>query len=77
MKTITVAETKAHLSEILNSLENGEEIIITRRGRPVAKLTAITPAKKPLHSLAGLRKTMPESVTPGTVALSELRQEQR
>lgn len=77
MKTVTVAETKAHLSEILNSLENGEEITITRRGKPVAKLTAIAPAKKPLRSLAELRKTVPEPVTLGTEVLSELREEQR
>jgi prevent-host-death family protein len=33
-----VAQAKAHLSEILERVANGEEIVLTRRGRPVARL---------------------------------------
>jgi len=36
-------EAKNRLSELLDRVEKGEEVIITRRGRPVAKLV---PAKK-------------------------------
>ncbi|MFZ1643492.1 MAG: type II toxin-antitoxin system prevent-host-death family antitoxin [Candidatus Contendobacter sp.] len=38
MKTATVANVKSHLSSLLADVEAGEEIVITRRGRPVARL---------------------------------------
>ena len=47
MTTCTVAEAKAHLSELLARVENGEELTITRRGRPVAQITPVHPAKRP------------------------------
>ena len=39
MKTTTVSKLKASLSEYLRSVKAGEEVLITERGRPVAKLT--------------------------------------
>ncbi len=47
MNTCTVAEAKAHLSELLARVESGEELVITRRGLPVAHLSPIRPAKQP------------------------------
>ncbi len=38
MHTVSVAEAKAHLSEILAKVEAGAELQITRRGRAVARL---------------------------------------
>ncbi len=38
MKTMTVAHAKAHLSALLDEVEAGEGVIITRRGKPVARL---------------------------------------
>jgi prevent-host-death family protein len=42
--TITVGafEAKTKLSELLDKVEQGEEIIITRRGNPVARLASLT-----------------------------------
>lgn len=37
-RTVSVAEAKAHLSELLDAVEKGEHVQITRRGRPVADL---------------------------------------
>jgi prevent-host-death family protein len=48
MRSISLAEAKAHLSEIIDCVEAGEPIEITRRGKPVARLTAITPPRKPI-----------------------------
>ena len=39
-KTVTVADAKAHLSECIRSVEQGNSIIITRHGKPVAALVA-------------------------------------
>lgn len=34
-------EVKTHLSSLIDDVEHGKEIVITRRGKPVAKLTPI------------------------------------
>ncbi|RFF27807.1 MULTISPECIES: type II toxin-antitoxin system Phd/YefM family antitoxin [unclassified Wenzhouxiangella] len=45
MRTVPAAEAKAHFSELLKSVEAGEEIVITRRGRAVARLSSQKPLK--------------------------------
>ena len=40
MTSVSVAEAKNHLSELIARVEAGEEIAVTRRGKPVAKLVA-------------------------------------
>jgi prevent-host-death family protein len=42
MTEIGSFEAKNRLSELLERAERGEEVIITRRGRPVAKLVPAT-----------------------------------
>lgn len=48
---VSAAEAKAHLSELLDRVERGEEIVITRRGRPVARISAAGPD----HDVAAAR----------------------
>lgn len=36
MKRYTVAEARAELTSLLNAVQSGEEVEITRRGKPVA-----------------------------------------
>jgi prevent-host-death family protein len=38
MKTTTVSKLKASLSEYLRRVKAGEEVLVTERGRPIAKL---------------------------------------
>lgn len=38
MQQVQIAEAKAHLSALLERVEAGEEIVIARRGKPVARL---------------------------------------
>lgn len=38
MRSIPVVEAKAHFSSLLAAVEEGEEISITRHGRPIARL---------------------------------------
>ena len=42
MKDIAVYEAKTRLSELLAEVEQGEQVTITRRGVPVARLVAAT-----------------------------------
>jgi len=40
MITVTITEAKRDLSRLIKLVEAGEEVIITRRGEPIAKLVA-------------------------------------
>jgi prevent-host-death family protein len=37
-------EAKTHLSELLDRVANGDEITITRNGKPIARLVPVDPA---------------------------------
>jgi prevent-host-death family protein len=38
MKTVGAFEAKTHLAQLLEHVQQGEEVLITRHGRPVARL---------------------------------------
>lgn len=42
METVGLFEAKTHLSELVARVEQGEEVIITRHNKPVAKLVPIS-----------------------------------
>jgi prevent-host-death family protein len=44
----SVAETKNHLSELIDRAIGGEEVVITRHGAPVAVLRGIAPRRGPV-----------------------------
>ena len=46
MSTINVHQAKTHLSRLLAQVEAGEEVVIARRGEPVARLVACKPKGK-------------------------------
>lgn len=50
--TFNVHEAKTHLSELLERAAAGEEIVIARANKPVARLVAI--AQRPKKRVAGL-----------------------
>jgi prevent-host-death family protein len=43
---VSVADAKNRLSELLRSVAEGEPIVITRNGKPVAQLVPPPPAKR-------------------------------
>jgi len=45
MKHVGSYEAKTHLPELLDSVERGEVIVITRRGRPAARLVPMSLGK--------------------------------
>ena len=40
MRSMTLADAKTQLSAVVDRVEAGEEIVITRRGKPVARIVA-------------------------------------
>lgn len=60
-RTVSVAEAKAHLSELIAAAEAGEDVVITRRGEPVATLSPLPRPKRKvdLDWLHGMTAGMP------------------
>jgi prevent-host-death family protein len=79
METVSLAQAKAQLSKLIDQVEAGGEIVITRHGRPVARVTAIEQPKKPLdlEGLAEFRKTIPPWSKPSAELIREMRDEER
>ena len=44
MRSVGLAEAKAQLSALLDAVEMGDEVVITRRGQPLARLVRVIPA---------------------------------
>ena len=78
MVTVNLAHAKAHLSELLDKVEAGEEVIITRHGRAVAHIRPVSRPKQPLmlDALAAFRAQMPRLRRPSAELLHEARDEE-
>ena len=61
MDAINLADAKARLSKLVDRVEAGDSIDITRRGRPVARLTSVAKPRKRIDAtlLHSLTATMP------------------
>ena len=46
MIVVNISQAKSQLSRLLRRVEAGEEVVIARRGEPVARLVACKPRKK-------------------------------
>jgi prevent-host-death family protein len=51
---VSVAEAKNRLPELIHAVEEGEKVVITRHGKPVAQLTPPPPERRPVR-LGGMR----------------------
>lgn len=75
MSTVTEADAKARLSDLLDQVAAGEEMVITRRGQPVARLSQVEKPKEAVKSLAEFRARMPRWRKPSADLLRETREE--
>jgi prevent-host-death family protein len=57
MESFSVADAKSRFSEILKRVAEGEEIIVTRRGKPVARVLPAVGA--PVRSILGAGRNHP------------------
>lgn len=60
--SINVAEAKAKLSHLLDRAASGEEIVIARSGKPVARLVALADPPKRPFGIAKHWKVPPDEV---------------
>jgi len=78
MVTVSRAQAKARLSELLDKVEAGEEVVVTRHGKAVARISPAERPKKPLRldELAVFRATMPSLGQPSVELLRAIRDEE-
>ena len=65
MRHVQSSEAKAHFAELLNQVERGETIVITRHGKPVARIVPDEECRRErvkaaIEGIRELRKTMPK-----------------
>jgi prevent-host-death family protein len=53
LEQVNMHEAKTHLSRLVERVEGGEEIVISRAGKPAAKLVPIAPKKLGPRKLGG------------------------
>ncbi len=71
MREVQSSEANAHLPQLLSDVERGETIVITRHGRPIARLIPeaaqrVNEVERTMEQIATFRETMPN------MALSEI-----
>ena len=79
MQTVGVFDAKNRLTSLLDQVEEGNEILITRRGKPVARLVPAQPGfdrEKAQRAAEGLRVTS-KGLTLGGLSLKDLISEGR
>ncbi len=54
MSTVSIADAEARLSALIEQAAEGEPVVITRDGMPIARIVAVPPPRKPID-VAALR----------------------
>lgn len=80
MSSYSVAEAKNHLPKLLDRMLDGEEVVITRRGKAIARLRpADQEARQPPVDANRLRRirVKPTVPTDGPALIRQMRDEQQ
>lgn len=79
MITVSLAEAKARLSELVDRAVAGDQVSITRRGKLVARLSAVHPPKKRIDAAAlrALTDSMTRQAEPASEFLPRMRDDDR
>jgi len=76
MPEVNVRDTRDQLARLLDAVEAGEEVVITRRGTPVARLVPVdADAMTPFPDRSGLRATLPPMRSPAVDVVRTLRED--
>lgn len=78
MRKVSVREARAQIARLLEAVEAGEEVVITRRGEPVARLVGLSaesPREISFPSRTKLRGSLPPSKQSSNRLVRELRED--
>ncbi len=73
MREIQSSDAKIHLPQLLNAVERGETLIITRHGRPIARLSPEVDDRQAqvqcaVENIKAIRKRIKKISTPEVIA---------
>jgi prevent-host-death family protein len=76
MREVQSSEAKTHLTQLLSDVERGETIVITRHGRPIARLVPeldqrVERVKRAMDQIKALRATG-SSITGSNISIAEI-----
>lgn len=74
---INVKEARARLSFLLKKVEKGDEILLLRRGKKVARLVPVQTPQRPLPSLKEFRSSIQLKGKPLSAVVLESREKER
>ncbi|MBF0240699.1 MAG: type II toxin-antitoxin system Phd/YefM family antitoxin [SAR324 cluster bacterium] len=77
MLEINVKEARACLSSLLDKVERGEDVVIVRHGKPVARLAPLQEKRSSLPGLSEFRASIHVKAKTLTETLIDLRQDER
>ncbi len=78
MESVNLKEARRRLGELVKVAEGGETVIITRRGREVARLVVAEPPQpKPIPDLAAFRASIEVQGKPLSEIVLDARREAR
>lgn len=75
MRNVSVSNARRHLSALLQAVEAGETVIITRHGQPIASLEPIATGMSPFPDRAEPRNSVSPMSTSAAETVRELREE--
>ena len=70
---VTAAEAKAKLSSLLDVVESGQSVVITRRGKAIAELVPRRAVRDLLPQLQALRDSLPEQASSPVETIQTMR----
>jgi antitoxin (DNA-binding transcriptional repressor) of toxin-antitoxin stability system len=74
MKELTIREAREGLSHPEQMFADADEILVVRRGRPVARILPVTPQRR-LSALKAFLEGQPLQTVPSEALLAEEREE--
>lgn len=46
METVNIYDAKTHLSKLVDKAASGEDVVVSRNGKPLVRITRLEPAKR-------------------------------
>lgn len=78
MEKVSVREARERLAHLLDTVASGEEVVIVRRGKPAARLTAVHKSRwKGFPDRGPLRASLPKARKSAADTVRKLRDEER
>lgn len=69
MQTVNLVEAKAHLSQLVEQVIQGQPVRIMKRGKVVAQINSVVRERKPIN--LNMLRTLTDNMTRQTVSASE------